>query len=112
MKIPNAETAVIARDKLCEYLLNSNHRRGASKAKFLVLLGYSKEQPERLEFDIRTQHLTADVDEERDTEYGKRYEIVAPLQGPNGQAATFRSVWQIDVGSDFPRLITMHPEWA
>ena len=60
--------------------------------------------------DIRTQHLTVDVDRETETDYGMRYEIVAQLHGPSGQTVAFRSVWPIDTGTDYPRLITMHPE--
>jgi hypothetical protein len=110
MKIPNAHQAVITQDKLCTYLLNIAHRRGASKAKLLLAMGYRPDDWQRLEADIRARHLTADVDREVDTEYGTRYEIAAALHGPAGWAANFRSVWQIDTGTQIPRLITMYPE--
>ena len=61
MKIPNADQAVIAEDKLRGYLLNFTHRRGGSKARLLVSVG-------------------------------------------------FRSIWQNDLGTDYPRLRTMYPE--
>ena len=73
-------------------------------------MGYRADDWQRLEADIRAHHLPADVDCESDSEYGHRYEIVAPLLGPDGWAETFRSVWQIDTGTDYPRLITMYPE--
>ena len=110
MMIPNADKAVIAKDKLCEYLLNPVHRRGGSKAKLLLSMGYSGDDWQRLESDLRVHHLTAEVDCETDTDYGKRYEIVAPLPGLGGGLVLFRSIWQIDIGTDFPRLITMYPE--
>jgi hypothetical protein len=110
MKVPNADQAVIAQDKLCNYLLNVSHRRGASKARLLMAMGYRIDNWQRLEADIRTQHLTQEVDSVVDTDYGPRYEIVASLLGPAGWSATFRSVWQIDTGTVMPRLITMHPE--
>jgi hypothetical protein len=59
---------------------------------------------------IGQQHLSSEVDTIMNTAYGIRYDIVAPLQGPVGQAVTFRSVWQIDTGTQIPRLITMYPE--
>lgn len=34
MKLPHADRAVIAEDKLRDYLLNVSHRRGGSKARF------------------------------------------------------------------------------
>jgi hypothetical protein len=110
MKLPNAENAVIAEDKLVAYLLNVNHRRGGGKAKLLNSLGYEAEQWKQLAEDLCQQHLMADVVEQRDTEWGWRYDIVAPLTGPSGDTVMFRSVWQIDLGSDCPRLITMYPE--
>ncbi len=110
MKIPNGDKAVIAPEKLRDYLLNPAHRRGGSKAHLLVSLGYSADDWQRLEADLRAQHLNGDVDCEADTDYGKRFEIIAPLGGQSGHAVIFRSVWQIDLGTDYPRLITMYPE--
>ena len=110
MKLPNAENAIIAEDKLAGYLLDLGHRRGGGKAKLLHSLGYKSQIWQRLADDLRQQHLTADVIEERDTVWGRRYEIVAPLTGPTGDTMLFRSIWQIDSGSDCPRLITMYPE--
>ena len=57
-----------------------------------------------------SDHLSAEVAVENDSEYGKRFEITAVLRGPNGGAVKFRSVWQIDTGMEYPRLITMYPE--
>ena len=110
MKLPNAENAIIAEDKLAGYLLDLGHRRGGSKAKLLHSLGYETQHWQRLADDVRQQHLTAEVIEERDTVWGRRYDIVAPLTGPSGDAVLFRTIWQIDLGSDRPRFITMYPE--
>lgn len=109
-KLPNADQAVIAPDKLRDYLPNPDHRRGASKVNLLLSLGYRTAEFQRLEADLRRQHLPADVASTFKTDYGMRYEIVAPLGGPNGRTVLFRSVWQIDTGTDYPRLITMVPE--
>ncbi len=62
------------------------------------------------EAEIRARHLTTDVDCEADSDYGKRYEIVAPLSSQSGSSVMFRSICQIDAGTDVPRLITMYPE--
>jgi hypothetical protein len=110
VKLPNAQEAVIAEDKLRLYLLNTTHRRGGSKAKLLVSLGYSPVDWRRFGADLRDQHLDVDISRQISTEYGERFEVVAPLRGPNGRAVTFRSIWQIDTGSDYPRLITIYPE--
>ena len=110
MKIPNVDQAVIARDKLCDYLLNPAHRRGGPKARRLLSMGYRADAWQQLEADLRSYHLTAEVDRATDTEYGPRYEIVGGLAGPRGRPVIFRSIWQVDLGTDYPRLITMYPE--
>ncbi len=110
MKIPNADKAEIAPAKLRDYLLNPVHRRGGTKAKLLLSLGYRGDEWQRLEADLRRRHLAADVADWRDTDYGRRFEIAAPLVTPGGRSVLFRSVWQIDTGMDHPRLITIYPE--
>jgi len=110
MKLPNAENAIIAPEKLRDYLLNALHRRGGSKAKLLLSMGYQIHQWQQLETDLREQHLTADVEESEENEYGTSYAITAGLNGPGGSTFLFRSIWQIDIGTDCPRLITMYPE--
>jgi len=87
MKVPNADQAIIAQDKLCNYLLNVAHRRGASKAKLLLAMGYRPDHWQQLEADIRLQHLSAEVDTTVNTEYGTRYDILAPLLALGRQIA-------------------------
>jgi hypothetical protein len=110
VKVPNAENAVISPDKLCLYLLNTDHRRGGSKARVLLSLGYSVALWENLDADLRAQHLAADVECQKGSDYGDRFEVVAPITGPNGRSIWFRSIWQIDTATDYPRLITIYPE--
>jgi hypothetical protein len=110
MKLPNAENAVIERLKLSGYLLDVDHPQGGSKARLLVSLGDSIATWTQLESDLRSMHLPEDVVAISQTQWGTRYEIVAPLTGPSGDFVVFRSVWQIDLGTNAPRLITMYPE--
>ena len=109
MPIPNAEKAVIAPEKLRDYLLNLGHRRGGTKARILQLCGYHADDWQILESDLRTQHLTLDSIDTKDSPYGRRYEIRAPIKTPSGRVMVFESVWQIDLGLDLPRFITMYP---
>ena len=36
-------------------------------------------------------------------------EIEGPINTPSGRSVRFRSVWQVDTGTDVPRFITMYP---
>ena len=108
MKLPNAEGAIISYEKIVLYLLNTAHRRGGGKARLLLSFGYTVENWKRLVNDVRTYHLTADVAVVRSTPYGTRYEIRAPLITPSGRSLIVR-IWQIDLGTNVPRLITLYP---
>lgn len=109
MRIPNAERAVVAKDKLRGYLLNLSHRRGAAKARLLLDFGYRSDHPEVLEADLRAQHLSLDVTGTSTNAYGLVFEVEGPIRTPSGRSVRFCSVWQIDTGTDVPRFITMYP---
>lgn len=107
MKLPNREFAVIEPEKLTDYLLNLNHRRGGTKARLLTRFGYSATDWQRLESDIRQYHLSTDIETVRETPYGARYQIFAALQTPTNESLLVRTVWQVDYGQTFSRLITL-----
>jgi len=110
MKLPNLENAVIEPSKLTEYLLNVEHKRGGDKARLLIQFGYSRDNWQQLEADIRQYHLNADINVVRETPYGTRYEISQFLQTPTGRPLLVKTAWQIDRGTDCPRLITLVPD--
>jgi hypothetical protein len=109
MQLPNRTLAVIAQEKLTDYLLNTGHRRGGTKARLLEQFGYTVQNWRQLEVDIRSC-LETEVDVVRTTEYGTRYEIRMTLQTPLGVPLVVRTIWQIDDGTDVPRLITLYPD--
>ncbi len=109
MKLPNGDRAVIEQAKLVDYLLNPDHERGGSKAKLLIECGYSSDNWQQLDTDIRAYHLTAEVTLTKETPYGMRYTVIGPLVTPAGRQLSIRTIWQIDKGTDFPRLITLIP---
>ena len=109
MTIPNADRAIISSEKLTGYLLNASHKRGGAKARLLLSIGYRTDDPQRLESDLRTQHLSMDITRTSANAYGVVYEIDGSINTPSGRSIRFCSVWQVDTGSDVPRFITMYP---
>ena len=108
MLLPNAERAIIAPEKLRDYLPNEDHVDNRGKARVFAALGYYAENWQDLGQAFREQHLRRDATEgERDL-WGVRYEITALLIGASG-SATIRSVWQIDHGTEVPRFVTAYP---
>lgn len=109
MRIPNADRAVIDPLKLHGYLLSQSHPVGRFKAGFFVALGYSENEWQRLEADLRAQHLNRDAMTGEANPYGQKYEIRAPITGPAGRAAEVVSVWVVLANEDFPRFVTAYP---
>jgi hypothetical protein len=109
MRIPNADRAIVAAEKLSTYLLNVSHKRGGTKARLLLSVGYRADDPGSLESDLRTQHLSLDAARTSRTGYGVVFEVEGPIRTPSGTKVRFCSIWQVDTGTDVPRFIAMYP---
>lgn len=109
MNLPNAENALVEREKIEDYLLNTAHRYGASKAAFFGAFGFRGADWEVFAQALREQGRTHPVTKVRDTAFGPRYEIDGELIAPNGRRPRIRTVWQLDKGERTPRFITAHP---
>jgi hypothetical protein len=95
--------------KLRDYLLDPNHPRGATKARFFQSLGYSRLAWRRLDADLRRAHSSQIVQLERLTEYGRKFRMVARITGPNGRSAVVVSIWIVRTGESVPRFVTAFP---
>ena len=105
MRLLKSEQAIIAPEKLRDYLLNPGHPQNRGKARLFAALGYTRNSWQVLESDIRTQHLVLEAREGRSHAYGRTFEIVGMLRGPAG-ASIIMTVWMYDRGSDIPRFLT------
>ena len=104
------DTAIISPEKLRDYVINASHPDGESKARFFQSMGYEQHNWKTLEHDLRSLHLTHDVLPGHPSEYGQKYEIRAPLRGPNGTMRWCRSIWMIRHRETIARFITLIPE--
>ena len=109
MKLPNADKAVVEREKVVDYLLNPAHRYGASKARFFSAFGFRVEQWERLAEALREHGRTHDVSRTVETGFGPRYVVEGELNTPGGRRPRVHTVWQLDRGEVAPRLISTYP---
>ena len=109
MNLPNAQQARIEREKITNYLLSTNNLDGQSKAKFFSQFGFSIEQWQILADALRDHGASHNVVNTDKTDYGIKYIIDGPLETPDGRNPYVRTVWQIDKGSDYPRLVTAYP---
>jgi hypothetical protein len=108
VKLPNADRAVVDIEKLRDYCLNPNHRRGCHKARvFEASLGLTREHAEDLRKGLLAAVLTNNALPLLHDEYGKRFVVDFKATGPFGDAMV-RSSWIIRRGEDFPRLTSCY----
>lgn len=108
--LPNYEDAFIPPNKLIGYALNKNHKGdGKNKAiAFELALGYNISNYERLVDDVLINIRKYPAVYKGTTKYGKRYEVIMELTGPNGKTAKVLTGWLIEKDTGRPRLITIH----
>jgi hypothetical protein len=108
VKLPNAERAVVDMEKLRDYCLNPEHRRGCHKARvFKASLGITQEHAGELRKALLAAAANHEATPEEQDEYGRRYVIDFMATGPSGEAMV-RSSWIIRRGEDFPRLTSCY----
>ena len=111
VKLRNAHLAVIDRSKVLDYLLNEAHPDNGGKARFFGLLGYSREDPERLMKALRDVAEHGDVVSSAESVHGEKHVVDSWLSGHTQESRqwSIRTVWIIDRGEDAPRLVTAYP---
>jgi hypothetical protein len=108
-KLPNAEKIIIKREKILDYLLNTEHHFGSSKANFFGKFGFCSEKWEELASALRIHGQTHEVQKAHETEHGVRFVVEGRLNTPDGRNPHVRTVWQLDKGAVAPKLITAYP---
>jgi hypothetical protein len=108
VKLPNAKRAVVDVEKLRDYCLNPEHRRGCHKARvFKASLGLTSDHAEDLRRALLAAALNNDATPLEHDEYGRRYVVDFMASGPFGKAMV-RSSWIIRREEDFPRLTSCY----
>jgi hypothetical protein len=107
--LPGYNRAVIADSKLTGYVLNTEHPVGKNKALvFEKVLGYNTSNKDLLIERVHAGLAKYRASARKATQYGKPFEVLMMVEGANGKFAPVKTAWQIDSGSDFPRLVSMY----
>ncbi len=109
MKLPNAENALVEREKIMEYLLNAAHPDNGGKAKFFEGAGFQRDKWETLAAAFRKLAREAEVTQSLESPQGQKYIIGGKIESPSGRAAMVQTIWIVDRGVDTPRLVTAYP---
>ena len=109
MKLPYAESAIVEREKITEYLLNPTHPDNGGKAAFFLSLGFRREDWPRLATAFRRLAESVEVNGNVDSSHGQKYIIEGSIETPGGKTSRVRTVWIVDAGQATPRLVTAYP---
>lgn len=100
---------LVEREKIVDYLLNPDHRYGASKARFFGAFGFRRESWEMLRDALCEHGRRCEVKIMTETGFGPRYEVHGELSTPDGRRPRVCTVWQLEPDQAAPRLITAYP---
>lgn len=101
--------SVIAEAKLTKYLLV--WREADDKSKFLAQAGYTLENWQQLEADLREQVLPLEaVPSDEPNRFGDVYEIRGALCGVNGSNLAVVTIWMIENETQVTKFITLYPD--
>jgi hypothetical protein len=98
--------AAIAKEKLTKYLLVLLPKD--DKSQFLHKAGYTLENWQQLEIDLRVQILTKPARFVETTIYGNKYRIDAILKGVNGVELEVTTIWMLT--NQQAKFITLVPK--
>ena len=109
MKVPNYEQAIIQPNKLMKYLLNFEHPKGSSKAKFFKKHGYDLSNTSHLEVELKRIIVQNEVTEIITTPFGLNYSVIAYLESKTLTNPLIKTVWTISHENDAPYFVTAYP---
>ena len=105
MKLPNADKALIQREKIADYLLNAAQPDNNGKAEFFESFGFRLDHWETLAIAFRRAALDGEVIQNLETSHGVKYVLHAAMETPSGKSPLVRTVWIVDRGQDHaPRV--------
>ncbi|HEX3624198.1 MAG TPA: hypothetical protein VH280_02120 [Verrucomicrobiae bacterium] len=110
MKLPNADKAIVQREKIVDYLLNGNHSDNGGKAGFFEGLGFQREEWEVLAAVFLTLARQSEIVEGTESHHGRKYVIIGRIESPGGKTPLVKTIWIVDDGLDTPRLVTAYPQ--
>lgn len=107
--LPNVAGAIVAHNKVHAYLLDPDHPGNGGKAAFFAAFGFARPAWTALLEALRAHPRVNPVALIQPNPYGTRYVVRCSLASPDGRNPCITTVWIIDHGDPFPRLVTAFP---
>lgn len=113
ISMPNHQNAVTPKEKFINYSLNPNNPNAKGKAEaYERALGFNRNNAQDLirQIEGAVKNESVSPISISKTEFGAKYKYRIPVKGENGQIKNVIAVYQIDKGSQIPRMITNYVE--
>jgi hypothetical protein len=107
-QLPNAANAIVADQKITDYLLNHSHPQGAGKAKFFEAFGFTPANWTELKTALLQHALTNPVTRQTTTPFRVKYVVSCSIPTPDGRNPCILSIWVIEPPDVEPRLLTAY----
>jgi hypothetical protein len=95
--------------KVTEYLLNTSHEEGSSKAAFFSKFGFSRDSWMSLAKALHAHAEHNAVDEIIPSRWGTKYVVRCGVESPDGRNPSILSVWNVRPGQTDAVLVTAYP---
>jgi hypothetical protein len=105
MRLP--QNATIAHEKVSQYLLVRQSR--GDKSAFLERAGFTSANPAALTAAIQAIRDGNDALLVDESKFGRYYEVVGTMTGPNGTALRVKTIWMTEHLSGATKFITLIP---
>jgi hypothetical protein len=107
--LSNPQSLHVETAKVTEYLLNSHHPRGRSKAAFFKAVGFSELKVDEFVAALRLHAARNKIASVIPHPYGVKTVIDCFMPTPSGNAYCIRCVWNDHQDGTPPKLVTAHP---
>jgi hypothetical protein len=109
MKLPNANKAIVEREKIADYLLNPAHPENGGKAEFFEALGFRRKEWKILTAAFLTLARKAEMAQSMKSPHGQKHVIIGRIESPGGKSPRVKTIWIVDSGVETARLVTAYP---
>jgi hypothetical protein len=109
VRLPNADAAKVAPEKLEEYILSATHPVGKLKARFFRTLGFDSSDASELARLLLQIARNEEVQTTVYSAHGTKFVIDGMLPSRSGGPVRVRTVWILETGQQLPRFVTAYP---
>ena len=107
-QLPGVANAILDDRKITQYLLNTVHPTGASKAKFFMTFGFSPVNWAVLKSALLNHAHSTPVTDQASNPFGQKFEVSCSLVTLDGRNPCITLVWVIEPLDPNPRFITAY----